>query len=411
MSATMHSEADSTWTNWFGNQSFRHQGVLAVGTEQDVIAAVKQAREKGLSLRTAGAGHSNTPIVETAGHFLDTTALRGIVSIDRERRLATVRAHTTIAELAEPLWQAGLALTNQGDIDAQAIAGAISTATHGSGMALGNFSSVMRACRIVDGEGNLQVIDQASPAKLAAAQCAIGMLGIITEVTLEVSPAYHLHEEILFIHVDEVRERWDEFQAGYRHFSFFWMPTERSAQLYGYDQARADYCMVKLYNETDERPGARTLPPGERIDRSYRIYPHVYDPNFHEMEYFVPASEAREAFEEQRELMLAALPDSIFPMEVRFVAADNAWLSPNYQRANMVISISGQPGTNYGPYLQKCDDHFRRRSGRPHWGKLHFMTAERLAALFPKYQDFRTLRAEFDPAGRFLNSHLSGLFE
>lgn len=108
--------------------------------------------------------------------------------------------------------------------------------------------------------------------------------------------------------------------------------------------------------------------------------------------------------------MLKSLPDSIYPMEVRFVAADQAWLSPNYQRDSMVISVSGKPGTDYWPYLRACDAHLYGLGGRPHWGKLHFMTPERLAERFPRYEDFRAQRARFDPDGVFLNAHMRGMF-
>ena len=73
----------------------------------------------------------------------------------------------------------------------------------------------------------------------------------------------------------------------------------------------------------------------------------------------------------------------------------------------MVISISGKPGTDYWPYLKMCDERLFAQGGRPHWGKLHFMTGERLATLFEKYDAFKTIRRKFDPAGMFLNDHLA----
>jgi hypothetical protein len=343
--------------------------------------------------------------------LLDTRGLRGITAINKTSQRATVKAHTTIAELGAPLWEAGLALKNQGDIDTQTIAGAVATSTHGSGQTLGSFSSVLSACRLVDAKGTIRELSlDNNPDEMAAAQCSIGMLGVMTELTIQLAPAYHLHEQIVFMPVDELRERWDQLLAKYRHYSFFWMPTDASSELYGFPPAKADFCMVKLYQETTEEPGSRPLPPNERIDRSYRIYPHVFEPNFHELEYILPAASAREAFEDQREFMLRNLPDSIFPMEVRFVAADHAWLSPKYKRDSVVISVSGKPGTDYWPYLKMCDERLFEQGGRPHWGKLHFMTGERLASQFEKYEAFKSLRRRFDPVGMFLNDHLAEMF-
>ena len=210
---------------------------------------------------------------------------------------------------------------------------------------------------------------------------------------------------------DEVMERFESDVEEYRHFGLFWMPTDASATLYNLHDAGADDCVVKRYREVGRGTRADDLPEGERIDRSYRIYPMVYDPNFHEVEYFLPLEQAREIMDGMRKLMLDWLPFSVYPLEIRVVAADDAWLSPNYQRDNLVVSISGEPGTDYWPYLRACDELFAEYDGRPHWGKIHFMTPERIAALFPRYQDFLEMRRRFDPNGTFLNPHLRSLFE
>jgi FAD/FMN-containing dehydrogenase len=189
------------------------------------------------------------------------------------------------------------------------------------------------------------------------------------------------------------------------------MPTDASAVLYNLHDAGADDCVVKRYREVRVDSRVDDLPPNERIDRSYRIYPMVYDPNFHEVEYFVPIEQAREIMDRMRKLMLDWLPLSVYPLEIRVVAADEAWMSPNYQRDNLVVSISGEPGTDYWPYLRACDDLFAEYEGRPHWGKIHFMTPERIAGLFPRYPDFLEMRRRFDPKGTFLNPHLRTLFE
>jgi len=400
-----------SWRNWVGNQSCVPARIVAAVNEHDVIEAVREARRSGLRLRTPGTGHSFTGIACTDGMLLDSRGMSGVTAIDAKALVATARPSTTIAEFGAPLWEAGLALENQGDIDTQTIAGAVATSTHGSGAALGSFSSVLTACRLVDGDGAVRELSlETTPDAMAAAQCSIGMLGVMTELTICVARAYNIHEQIVFMPIEELRERWNHLLAEYRHFSFFWMPTDASSQLYGFLTAKADHCMVKLYRETDEQPGTRTLPPNERIDRSYRIYPHVFEPNFHELEYFLPAEAAREIFEDQRAFMQRNLPDSIFPMEVRFVKADEAWLSPNYSRDSVVISVSGKPGTNYWPYLKLCDQRLYEQGGRPHWGKLHFMTEERLTARFPKFDAFKALRRAFDPAGMFLNDHLAPMF-
>ena len=161
------------------------------------------AARRGLPVRVAGAGHSFTPVVATPGLLLEVGGLGGIRSIDADRRRVVVGPATTIGDFGVPLWAAGLALANQGDIIEQQIAGAVSTATHGSGLGLGSFSSSVRRVRVVTADGETVDIGEDDPELLHAAQVAVGMLGVFTELELEVAPAYRLQERV-------ERWSWDE---------------------------------------------------------------------------------------------------------------------------------------------------------------------------------------------------------
>ena len=408
---TTRSIEGGRWTNWVGNQSFSPREIVDVETEVDVQREVVRAASGEYSIRTVGSGHSFTPIIET-DVLLDTSPLRGIIDVDPSQLTVTAGPKTTIGDFGDPLWERGLALANQGDIDTQAIAGAIATATHGSGLKQPNLSAALEGARLVDGMGNLlEITSDSDPDALHALQASIGLLGIMTEVTLKVVPAYDLHARVDIMKYAEVMERFESDVEEYRHFGLFWMPTDASAILYNLHDAGADDCVVKRYREVAAGTSSDGLPENQRIDRSYRIYPMVYDPNFHEVEYFLPIEQTREIMDGMRKLMLDWLPLSVYPLEIRVVAADHAWLSPNYRRDNLVVSISGEPGTDYWPYLRACDNLFAEYGGRPHWGKIHFMTPERIATLFPRYQDFLEMRRRFDPNGTFLNPHLRALFE
>jgi FAD/FMN-containing dehydrogenase len=402
----------SPWTNWVGNQTFTPKATIAVDSEADVQRQVKAAAENGRGVSAAGAGHSFTPIVETDGVLLDLEKLRGVSRIDAQRLLVTAGPRTTISEFGPPLWEQGLSLSNQGDIDAQAIAGAIATATHGSGRRFPNFSAMVEGARLVDGKGNVVAVSQEENADLLPAiQTSIGILGIMTEVTIKVAPAYNLHARTDIMKLDEVMERWDADVEDYRHFGLFWMPTDQSARLYNLEGAGADDCVVKRYRAFAPEASPPLLRPHERFGPAHEIYPMVYDPNFHEVEYFLPLDQARDILYEMRRLMMRWLPLSVYPLEIRVVARDEAWMSPNYLRDNLVVSISGEPGQEYWPYLRACDSLFAEYRGRPHWGKLHFMTVDRVARLFPRFQDFVDVRRRLDPDGIFLNDHTRALFE
>jgi FAD/FMN-containing dehydrogenase len=396
----------TSWTNWVGNQACTPAEVSAPASEDEVAELVADAGRRGMHVRAAGAGHSFTPVVPTDGLLLDLRGLPRIRSIDPATRRVVVGPATTIGEFGEPLWQAGLSLSNQGDIVAQQIAGAASTATHGSGLAQGSFSSSIRRARIVTANG--EVVEAREGDLLHAAQVAVGMLGVITELELEVSAAYRLREQVANWSWEEAWEPFDELARSHRHYSFFWMPSDESAVLYGLD-ARADQCHVKIYDEVgDDVPDSDER--YKRVGPAWVIYPMVYEPNFHELEYFVPFERGREALAAMRELMLARLPDSVFPMEVRTVGREHAFLSHSYERETVVISVSGTPGTDYWPYLREVDALLGEFDARVHWGKLHFLTREQLFARYPRAQEFVDVRRRLDSGGVFLNAHLEPLF-
>jgi FAD/FMN-containing dehydrogenase len=402
----------AAWTNWVGNQSCVPAETAAPSSEEEVAALVAGAAERGLPVRVAGGGHSFTPVVATDGLLLDLRNLPRITAVDPDRRRVVTGPATTIGEFGEPLLERGLALANQGDIVAQQIAGAISTATHGSGLAYGSFSSSVRRVRLVTASGELVEADENTPDLLHAAQVAVGALGVITELELEVAPAYRLRERVERWSWEEAWEPFDELVRAHRHYSFFWMPSEESAALYGLAEAGvslADRCHVKIYDEAGEdEPDSDE--PHRRIGPAHVIYPMVYEPNFHELEYFVPLERGREALAAMRELMLRSLPVSVFPLEVRTVAREAAWLSHSYERDTIVISVSGTPGTDYWPYLRDVDRLLGAFDARVHWGKLHFLTRAQLFERYPRAADFVALRASLDPDGVFLNDHLRPLF-
>lgn len=398
----------ATFTNWVGNQSCTPAEILAPASEAEVQAAVRASRH----VRCVATGHSFTPIHLTDGTLLTMDGLQGVLGVDAATGRATALPGTSVGALGLPLWEAGYALANQGDIDTQGIAGAIGTCTHGSGLGLQSFSAALRRVRLVVASGDVIEIGEDDP-RLPAVQASVGMLGVMTEVEIQAVPAHRLVERIEHWPFAEAFGRLDELARAHRHYSFFYIPTETSAELYDLatplGASVADTCYVKIYDvATDDVPDSAV--PGRRVARSYEIYPGIFEPNFHELEYFVPYARAAEALGAMRELMLSRLPLSIFPMEVRTVAGEDAWLSHSYGRESLVISISGQPGTDYEPYLREVHALLGQFDARVHWGKIHFLTADELHARYSRAADFIALRRELDPDGVFLNDHLRPLF-
>jgi FAD/FMN-containing dehydrogenase len=406
---TMRAVRD-TWRNWAANQSCSPASLVRARDVEDVQRAVREAAGRGLPVRVVGAGHSFTPLACTDGVMIDVSALSGIVGCDGDRARVTVRAGTTIAALGGPLWDHGLALANQGDIDAQTIAGAVSTATHGSGLRHTSFSGAVRSVQMVTADGEVVRIGEDDP-RLAAAQTSMGSLGVLTEIELQVAPAYRLAERIEYWPYAEVEAQWAEATRGYRHFSFFWGPGEGSLELYGFPPAPsgvADACYVKIYDELPAGRWAAAEATSGRVDRSYRVYPSDFDLAFHELEYFVPYDAGLAAAAAVRQVM-GRHPEQRFPMEVRTIARESGLLSPQFGRDSVSISVSGVPGTDYWPFLRAVDTALREFVARPHWGKLHLLDRSRLREVYPAFDEFVAVRRRLDPDGRFLNDHLGAL--
>jgi len=407
------------WRNWVGNQSFIARHKAEPGSEAELAALVREASRQNLSVRVAGSGHSFTPVVATSGLLISLKTMQGLVSADLERKRVVVRSGTRIGDIGRALKQIGLSLANQGDIDTQAIAGALSTGTHGTGIGLGCLSSQAVGMRLVQPDGSILEIDgDRDAATMAAAQVSIGMLGVISTITLQAIAAYNLKETLWREDFASCMERHDELATNNRHFSFFWCPVAESRHLYCLPDVAAvskvkrenDVCEMKVMNVTDEPPYSNEK-NSERVAYSSEIYPIEYIPNFHELEYAIPVENGTDALRQIRELMLTKHTNCIYPVEYRFVAGDSGMLSPYYQRASVTISVSGGPGVDYWNYLLDVDAILRQYRARPHWGKLHFNRAEDLPSLYPRFQHFQAVRRKIDPSGCFLNDHLRNLFE
>jgi FAD/FMN-containing dehydrogenase len=399
------------WQNWGGNQTFAYAESVIAETDDDVADAVREAAKHRHGLRVAGSGHSFTPIVETEHTLVDISALSGVVTADTESRRATVRAGTPLSEVGAPLWRHGLSLANQGDVDTQTLSGAIATGTKGSGPRYGSLSSTVRGLRLVDGRGDLITITEDEPELLHAAQVSVGMLGVILDINVQCAPAYKLRENNAVLPYSELTAQWDAYLNSYRHFSFWYLPTDQSSAMYDLGDLPRDHCVVKLLTEEPATADDVEAEPGGRTGRAHLIYPDATtDLRFHELEYMVPAEHGRDALETVRDLMLTRHPEQNSPVQIRWQQADRAYLSAQYDRDTVSVSVSGEIGKTYEPFLREVDRELQRFDARPHWGKIHFLTRDRVEALYPRYDDFQRVRREFDPSGIFLNPHLRDLF-
>ncbi|HTO09640.1 MAG TPA: D-arabinono-1,4-lactone oxidase, partial [Myxococcota bacterium] len=319
-------------------------------------------------------------------------------SLDRERGRVCVRAGTKLHALGEPLLAAGLAMRNLGDVDVQALAGAVSTGTHGTGPTLSNVSSQVVGARLVLASGApLELSAESDAERLDAARVSLGLLGVFSTLTLETVPAFRLHERIWRTGIEECLAELSADVAAQRHYEFWWYPHK-------------DYAERKSLALTDAPPESVAGRKGERIDWSARIFPSLRELRFNELEYSVPAAAGPACFRAVRERMRTRWREVVWPVEYRTLGADSAWLSTAHRRDSVAISLHQDAKLECDAFFADCEPIFSEHGGRPHWGKLHNLGARELAERYPRWNDFLALRRELDPRGLFLNEYLAGLF-
>jgi FAD/FMN-containing dehydrogenase len=289
-------------------------------------------------------------------------------------------------------------MANLGDIDVQALAGAVSTGTHGTGRTLGNLSSTVEAVRLVTAEGDVKEYSAAgNPELLRALRVSLGSLGVFTALRLRLVPAYRLHERIRRAAVEECLERLADEITAHRHFEFFWLPSK-------------DVCEIKTLDPTDAMPSDLRDRPYERIGWSPHVIPSVRDVKFFEMEYAVPAEHGPECFRAVRARMQERHGSVVWPVEYRTLAPDDAYLSNANGRDTVTLSVHQDGRLPYREFFEDVEPIFWSCGGRPHWGKIHALRARELRDLYPDWERFLEIRQELDPEGRFLNLHLRELF-
>ena len=213
------------WRNWAGNLQAGPTNLVHPIGEAEIISLVRRAASEKEPIRVAGSGHSFTPLCVTNGTLITLDRLQGVIAIDQANQTARMYAGTKISHLGEPLLQAELALASQGDIDYQALAGAVSTGTHGTWVTYGSFSTMVTALRMVLASGDILFCSADIGSEMfKAAQLGLGALGVLTEIVLQVVPAYRLHQRTWVASFDETMAQLEHQVQVNDHFEFFWLP-------------------------------------------------------------------------------------------------------------------------------------------------------------------------------------------
>ncbi|WP_221090982.1 D-arabinono-1,4-lactone oxidase [Deinococcus aquaedulcis] len=423
------------WTNWSGTVQATPVRVERPTTVEEVAAVVRRAAQHGLKVRAVGAGHSFTPLAATDDVLLSLDAFSGIESLDAAAGTVTVRAGTRLGVLGDALHARGWALENLGDIDTQSVAGAVSTGTHGTGLGLGSLSTQVQALTLVDGRGAVVTVPPGDERRRAAA-LALGALGVLTHVTLRVRPAYALHCAVRPARLSDMLALLPEYARSRRHFEFFWVPHTDTVQAKWTHEVPLDMAHERgargalnelllengalwLLSATSRRwpratpavcrATALAITPQDRVGAAHRVFRSARLMRFREMEYAVPVAAAASAVRDLRAAFARWAYPVNFPVEVRFVRGDDLLLSPASGGDVAFIAVHTFQGVPHDRYFADAEAIFRAHGGRPHWGKMHGLSAAELSRLYPGWADFQAARAVLDPDGRFVTPYLARL--
>lgn len=414
------------WRNWSGSVVAAPVELAAPRSLSELSALVARAGQ----VRVAGAGHSFMPLCATDGMLISLADLEGELEVAADRQSAWAPAGWPISRLTEALWKKGLSLANQGDIDKQAIAGALATGTHGTGRELGSLSALAIAYRLVMADGSVVECDAAREPELFEAQrVSLGMLGVMAAVRLAVMPAYRLRETIRRVPLDEALGDWDSLTARHRHVEFFVFPYADQAMLKILEPVEAgDDAVAKTAADEAfqiacdmaaaapflapalQRLMTRAIGPSSRAGPACRIFPSERAVRFEEMEYEIPTAAGAESLRRAiAEVRRRRFP-IIFPFEFRAVAGDDIWLSPMNADPCVSISFHQYAKMPWREAFAAVEAVFAQGGGRPHWAKRHTLTSEDVIRLYPAAERWGAVRRRLDPAGKFLNAHLRDLF-
>ncbi|MEU4835480.1 D-arabinono-1,4-lactone oxidase [Streptosporangium sp. NPDC023615] len=429
-----------TFRNWARNQSATPAEIRTPADAGEVSRAVRDAAAAGRRVRMIGSGHSFTGVALTDGLLLRPEALAGIRSTGEGR--VTAGAGTTIRALNAELHRMGLALANMGDIDAQTVAGAVQTGTHGTGRDVGGLADQILALELVladgeivtvrgDGDGTIRGVAERD--LFDAARVGLGALGVITAVTFRVEPSFLLRSTREPMSLTSILASLDELTGGNEHLDFFWMPhtdtclTKRNnrspgparppgAFKYWLDNHFMENTLFGAVCGIGGRfPGAvprlnalsaAALSVSTHTDVSHRVFASVRRVRFLETEYAIAREHLGQALAQVRDLVERRDWRITFPVEVRVSPASDAWLSTAYGRPSAYIACHVYRPTPNPAYFEGVEEIMTALGGRPHWGKLHTRDAAYLATVYPRFADFLAVRDALDPAGTFTNDHL-----
>ena len=411
-------------TNWAGNLVYGTDR-LTEASSIDQIRSLLRSEDK---VKVLGTRHCFNSIADSRYNLLSLKPMHEVVALDAEARTVTVDASVTYGQLSPYLDKKGFALHNLASLPHISVAGACSTATHGSGEKNGNLATAVSGLELITAGGEIVKLSRKSGGDLFhGAVVGLGALGVITRVTLDIQPAFTMRQYVYEnLPLAQMKDHFDEIQSSGYSVSLFtdwqgkrlnevWIksrvgdgpPFAANSEFFGAKLATRN--LHPIAELSAENCTGQMGVPGPWYER----LPHFkmgFTPSAGkelQSEYFVPRRNAVDAI-----LAIERLRDQITPhlliSEIRTIAADDLWMSTCYRQPSVTIHFTWKPDwpavRHLLPVIEKELGPFQPR---PHWGKLFTLAPVELRSRYEKLADFLQLAAKYDPKGKFRNDFLN----
>jgi len=409
--------------NWAGNIEYSTPHIHHPHSVEEVQTLVRRLEK----CRVLGTRHCFNRIADSGHHLISTSGLNKVVSLDPAAQTVTVQGGIKYGELAPYLDEKGYALHNLASLPHISVAGSIATATHGSGIGNGNLATAVTALELVTSDGEVRTIDKREMVHATAVN--LGVLGVVTKVTLSIQPRYEIRQTVYEqLPVSELTTHFEKILSSGYSVSLF-TDWRQDAINEVWVKSRAGAAPTDDPSAPGQLFGARaaTVPlhpiagtPAENCTGQMGIPGpwHERLPHFRmgftpssgtelQSEYFVPFHHGVEAVLAIQKLGPKISPH-LFISEVRTIAADELWLSPNRHQDSVALHFTWhQDWPAVSRLLPLIEKELAPFQARPHWGKLFTMPPALLQRHYEKLDDFKKLAAEMDPDGKFRNEFVS----
>jgi FAD-linked oxidoreductase len=417
------------WQNWSATEHAYPATRLAPASADEAAHLLRTA---GGPVRMVGAGHSFTGLVPTDATLISLDRMTGVLAHDAATRQASVAAGTRLYDLGPALAAIGQDMPNLPDINKQSLAGGTQTGTHGTGRAFQAVHGGIVEFDLATPRGEVLTCNATrNPDVFNAARVGLGVFGVMTRFTMQNHALARVKKVTSLRHRDDLMDGWDDLVRSHRNVEFYVIPFSHWGQLITHDETDEPVRprgpdtdtegQMKLKSARDLLEFATPLrfwtldhviadmPAQVAIDQGWKLLSNERSVRNREIEYHLPRETQIAALREVVETIERRRHDVFIPVEVRAIAADDAWLSPFHGRDSGSIAVHTYYKDDYRFFFTLIEPILRRHGGRPHWGKLNSLKYDDFAALYPRWKDALAVRDGLDPEGKLLNPYLRGV--